>query len=112
MSEPVCRVIRMNELLDDTGISDLLLIFSVKSHLIAVRPELEGQIVVDDHRPRLSFPTPRGSVVVAKSECTPSGSWTVSGPGIGVKSPRPSPAELSGAALVAYERARMKAAAA
>ncbi|MCG6568504.1 hypothetical protein [Tessaracoccus sp. ZS01] len=96
----------MNELITDTGISDLLLIFSVTSHLIAMRPELDGQIAVDDDRPRLSFLTPRGAVVVAKSECTRGGTWTVSGPGIGVKSPRPSPAELSAAALVSYERAR------
>lgn len=96
----------MNELLTDTGIADLLLIFSVKSHLIAVRPELERLIVVDDHHPRLSFVTAKGAVVVAKSECTPAGRWSVSGPGIGVRSPRESPAELSAAALVAYERAR------
>lgn len=108
MSEASCTVMDMNELITDTGISDLLLIFSVKSHLVAMRPELDGRITVDDDRPRLSFPTPGGNVVVAKSECTPSGSWTVSGPGTGVKSPRPSPAELSGAALVAYERARVR----
>ncbi|MFD0864706.1 hypothetical protein ACFQ06_02645 [Tessaracoccus lubricantis] len=99
----------MNELITDTGISDLLLIFSVKSHLIAVRPELDGHIDVDDHRPRLSFLTPQGAVVVSKSECTPAGRWTVTGPGIGVKSPRPSPAELCAAALVAYERGRRNA---
>lgn len=96
----------MNDLLTDTGIADLLLIFSVKSHLIAVRPELESLITVDDHHPRLSFTTSKGAVVVAKSECTPAGLWSVSGPGIGVRSPRPSPAELSAAALVAYEGAR------
>ena len=98
----------MDELTTDTGIADLLLIFSVKSHLIAVRPELERLIVVDDARPHLSFLTPAGVVVVAKSASTASGSWTVTGPGIGVRSPRPSPAELSAAALVAYESARAR----
>lgn len=102
----------MNDLVTDTGIADLLLIFSVKSHLIAVRPELERVIVVDENRPRLSFVTPKGAVVVAKSECTQAGRWTVSGPGIGLRSPRPSPAELSGTALVAYERSRLHTAAA
>ena len=102
-------MVHMNDLMTDTGLADLLLIFSVKSHLIAVRPELERLIVVDDHRPRLSFVTPLGAVVVAKSECTPEGLWSVSGPGIGVRSPRPSPAELSATALVAYERSRLSA---
>lgn len=96
----------MNDLLTDTGIADLLLIFSVKSHLIAVRPELERLIHVDEERPRLTFVTCKGLVVVAKSECTPEGMWSVSGPGIGMRTPRPSPAELSAAALVAYEHAR------
>ncbi|NLE97533.1 MAG: hypothetical protein GX596_06035 [Propionibacterium sp.] len=102
----------MDEFITDTGIADLLLIFSVKSHLIAVRPELEPTIVLDDARPHLSFPTARGVVVVAKSACTSSGTWTVSGPGIGIKSPRPSPAELASTALVAYESARARAGAA
>lgn len=99
----------MNEYLIDTGLADLLLIFSVKSHLVAMRPELEGRIVVDDNSPRLSFDTAQGRVCVAKSACTIGGQWSVSGPGIGVRSPRPSPAELAGVALVAYERSRLSA---
>jgi hypothetical protein len=98
----------MNELTADTGIADLLLIFSVKSHLTAVRPELEPLIAVDDERPRLSFLTDGGAVVVMKSDCTSSGTWTVSGPGIGIKAPRPTPVDLGSMALIAYESARAR----
>ncbi|SDL14113.1 hypothetical protein SAMN04488242_0409 [Tessaracoccus oleiagri] len=94
--------------LNDTGIADLLLIYSVKSHLIAVRPELERLVVIDDARPRLSFPTSQGLIVVAKSDTSDTGIWTVSGPGIGVKAPRPSTAELASTALIAYESARAR----
>lgn len=102
----------MNEFVQDTGIADLLLIFAVKSRLVEMRPELERLIVVDDERPRLSFPTAQGLVVVLKSECTDAGIWTVSGPGIGIRSPRPRVADLAGAALVAHESALARSAAA
>jgi len=94
--------------LTDTGIADLLLIYSVKSHLIAVRPELERLVVIDDVRPRLSFPTRQGLVIVAKSDTTDAGIWTVSGPGIGVKAPRASTADLASTALIAYESSRAR----
>lgn len=79
----------------DTGIADLLLIYSVKSHLVEFHPDLERLVVVDPCRPRLSFPTPRGEVVVEKSTTSPEGTWHVSVPGRSVVAPRVRATELA-----------------
>lgn len=83
----------------DTGIADLLLIYSVKSLLVEARPHLERLVLVHHDHPRLSFPTPLGPVVVEKSATTPAGIWTVSGPGAGIQTPAPRSSDLAAAAL-------------
>ncbi len=85
----------MSKMTADTGIADLLLIYSVKSLLVEFRPDLERLIVVDPHRPRLSFPTPRGEIVVEKSTTTPDGTWDVSGLGRSIVAPGARPWELT-----------------
>lgn len=75
----------MHEMTPDTGVADLLLIYSVKRLVEESRPCLQGHVIVGQDRPRLSFPTPSGAVVVEKRASNPEGIWTVSGPGIGIQ---------------------------